>query len=135
MDRILRIVVFLLSLQLAMQQEVGKGKCTCAVFGSKLKKSEPIVQHNLPYNVTCNQDGQRRCEQLCIALAESAIDNAPELICEQLNIHVDNMEIELHAKVCLAAAWKFTGMKTPEPICCHGGMATTCAKEKSPNKE
>lgn len=48
------------------QEEVTKGVCNCAV--STVPATEPIIQHTLPCNVSCDQEGLEKCQQLCIAL-------------------------------------------------------------------
>ncbi|XP_076238451.1 uncharacterized protein LOC143181754 [Calliopsis andreniformis] len=125
MDRFLQFVLFA-ALPFAMQQRIEEGGCNCGVFPVQI--SESIIERALQYNVTCDYEGEEKCQQLCIALAESARDKAPQMICKKLSGHVQNLEIAVYAKVCNEAAWKFTGLKSADPICCHDGQAMPCGE-------
>ncbi|XP_076683356.1 uncharacterized protein LOC143376666 isoform X2 [Andrena cerasifolii] len=109
---------------IAWQKAVEKGGCECAVFPMQI--SEPIIERALQYNVTCSGEGEEKCQQLCIALAESAKDKAPQMICEKLKLHVENLQVAVYAKICKATTWKFTGLQSADPICCHEGNPTPC---------
>ncbi|XP_003488879.2 uncharacterized protein LOC100746015 isoform X1 [Bombus impatiens] len=124
MDRFLLFVLLFIVLRFTMQEVVEEGGCKCAVFSRQISK--PIIERALLYNVTCDSEGQEKCQQLCVALAESARDQAPQMICEKLNTHVENLHVAVYAKVCDATSWKFTGLKAADPICCHEGKSTAC---------
>lgn len=109
---------------LTMQEEATKGACNCAV--SAVPGIEPIIQHTLPYNVSCDHEGLEKCQKLCIALSETVRDKAPMFICEKLNIHVENLKVALYMKSCNLSFWEFTGLESAEPICCHEGKAVAC---------
>ncbi|XP_011696333.1 PREDICTED: uncharacterized protein LOC105455009 [Wasmannia auropunctata] len=111
-------------LPLARQEKVAEGACGCAVFPVPGTKS--IIEHTLQYNVSCDQEGTEKCQQLCIALAESARDKAPTLICEKLNSHVENLKVAVYMKSCNMALWTPTGLESTEPICCHEEKAIIC---------
>ncbi|XP_017887835.2 uncharacterized protein LOC108629585 [Ceratina calcarata] len=126
MDHLLVLVLFAV-LPFAIQDTtVDEGGCECAVFPMQISKS--IIERALPYNVTCNDEGEEKCQQLCVALAESAREQAPQMICEKLNAHVENLQVAVYAKVCNAITWKFTGLKAADPICCHDGKSIACAE-------
>ncbi|CAD1475232.1 unnamed protein product, partial [Heterotrigona itama] len=142
MDRFLLFVLLFTILPFTIQEVVEQGACKCAVFSRQIAKS--IIERALLYNVTCDGEGEEKCQQLCIALvsdmagkcqkdignfvrqAESARDKAPQMICEKLNTHVENLHVAVYAKVCNEASWKFTGLKAAEPICCHEGKNVAC---------
>ncbi|XP_043589583.1 follicle cell protein 3C-1-like isoform X1 [Bombus pyrosoma] len=124
MDRFLLFVLLFIVLRFTMQEVVEEGGCKCAVFSRQISK--PIIERALLYNVTCDSEGQEKCQQLCVALAESARDQAPQMICEKLGTHVENLHVAVYAKVCDATSWKFTGLKAADPICCHEGKSTAC---------
>lgn len=48
------------------QEVVEEGGCKCAVFSRQISK--PIIERALLYNVTCDSEGQEKCQQLCVAL-------------------------------------------------------------------
>ncbi|PBC34165.1 hypothetical protein APICC_07601 [Apis cerana cerana] len=106
------------------QETVEEGGCKCAVFSRQISKS--IIERAIPYNVTCDSEGEEKCQQLCVALAESARDQAPQMICKKLNNNVENLQVAVYAKVCEATSWKFTGLKAADPICCHEGKSIAC---------
>ncbi|KAM0731000.1 hypothetical protein ACS0PU_002484 [Formica fusca] len=124
MKRAVYFVFIIAIVRLAMQEEVTKGVCNCAV--STVPATEPIIQHTLPCNVSCDQEGLEKCQQLCIALAETVRDTVPMLICEKLDTHVNKLEVALYMKSCDLSFWAFTGLESAEPICCHEGKAVTC---------
>jgi len=124
-----RFFLLMAILPLAMQEEVAEGACNCAVFPVPGTKS--IIEHTLQYNVSCDQEGAGKCQQLCIALAESVRDKAPMLICEKLNVHVENLKVAVYMKSCNMALWTLTGLESTEPICCHEGKAVTCDEAMS----
>ncbi|XP_043526459.1 uncharacterized protein LOC122537393 isoform X2 [Frieseomelitta varia] len=97
---------------------------TVLPFTMQIPKS--IIERALLYNVTCDGEGEEKCQQLCVALAESARDKAPQMICEKLNTHVENLHVAVYARVCNATSWKFTGLKAADPICCHEGKNIAC---------
>ncbi|XP_025269469.1 follicle cell protein 3C-1-like [Camponotus floridanus] len=105
------------------QKEVMKSACNCAVFA--VPGTEPIIQHMLPCNVSCDREGLEKCQKLCIALVETVRDNVPMLICEKVNMHIENLKVALYIKSC-DSFWVFTGLKSAEPICCHEGKAFSC---------
>ncbi|EFN88163.1 hypothetical protein EAI_15699 [Harpegnathos saltator] len=107
----------------ARQEQVAEGACSCAAFN--ISGTEPIIEYTLQHNVSCDRGGID-CEQLCIALAVSARDKAAMLICEKLNAHIENLKVAVYAKSCDTARWSFTGLESPEYICCHEGKATAC---------
>ncbi|XP_072764496.1 uncharacterized protein [Anoplolepis gracilipes] len=109
---------------LTMQEEVTKGACNCAV--SAISRIEPIIQHTLPRNVSCDQEGLEKCQKLCIALAETVRDTVPMLICEKLNMHIEKLKVGLYMKSCDLSFWVFTGLESVEPICCHEGKVFSC---------
>ncbi|KAF3429477.1 hypothetical protein E2986_08887 [Frieseomelitta varia] len=119
-----------LILNFCSQEVVEEGACKCAVFSRQIPKS--IIERALLYNVTCDGEGEEKCQQLCVALvsnsvqAESARDKAPQMICEKLNTHVENLHVAVYARVCNATSWKFTGLKAADPICCHEGKNIAC---------
>ncbi|XP_011879888.1 PREDICTED: uncharacterized protein LOC105568663 [Vollenhovia emeryi] len=119
-----RVLLLMAILPLATQEEVAEGACSCAVFPVPGTKS--IIEHTLQYNVSCDQEGAENCRQLCIALAESVRDKAPMLICEKLNVHVDNLKVAVYVKSCNMALWTLAGLQSTEPICCHEGKAVIC---------
>ncbi|KAK9306573.1 hypothetical protein QLX08_002769 [Tetragonisca angustula] len=124
MDRFLLFVLLFTVLPFTIQEVVEEGACKCAVFSRQIPKS--IIERALLYNVTCDGEGEEKCQQLCVALAESARDKAPQMICEKLNTHVENLHVAVYAKVCNATSWKFTGLKAADPICCHEGKNIAC---------
>ncbi|CAK9807246.1 hypothetical protein ANTPLA_LOCUS5260 [Anthophora plagiata] len=75
--------------------------------------------------------GEYKCQQLCIAVAESAREKGPQMICEKLNTHVENLQVAVYAKVCNMTSWKFTGLKGLDPICCHEGKSVCCEQPTS----
>ncbi|XP_020278667.1 uncharacterized protein LOC109852173 [Pseudomyrmex gracilis] len=125
MERALRffVLIHLAMLPLTMQ-EIAEGACSCAVFA--VPGLEPLIEHRLRYNVRCDQDGTEKCQQLCIALAEGVRDEAPMLICEKLNTHVEKLKVAVYMKSCDVTFWTFTGLESTEPICCHEGKAVAC---------
>ncbi|XP_017761822.1 PREDICTED: uncharacterized protein LOC108551976 isoform X2 [Eufriesea mexicana] len=106
------------------QEVVAEGVCKCAVFPTQISKS--IIERSIPCNVTCDAEGEEKCQQLCVALAESAREQAPQMICEKLGTHVENLKVAVYAKVCDAIIWKFTGLEATDPICCHEGKSIAC---------
>ncbi|KAL6255038.1 uncharacterized protein LOC105425573 [Pogonomyrmex barbatus] len=116
-------------LSLTTQEKVTEGACSCAVFPVPGTKS--IIEHTLQYNVSCDQEGAEKCQQLCIALAESVRDKAPMLICEKLNKHIENLKVAVYMKSCNMALWTLTGLENTEPICCHDGKAVVCDEAMS----
>ncbi|XP_067203005.1 uncharacterized protein [Linepithema humile] len=128
MEGAVRFVVLMTILPFTMQ-EASEGACSCSVFA--VPGIEPIMEHTLRYNVNCDQEGNEKCKQLCVALAESARDKAPALICEKLNMDVENLKVELYMKSCNMTFWTFTGLESTEPICCHEGKAVVCDEAMS----
>ncbi|XP_076763041.1 uncharacterized protein LOC143430583 isoform X2 [Xylocopa sonorina] len=124
MDRFLLYVLLVTIFPFAFQETVKEGGCECALFPTEVSTS--IIERSLPCNVTCDNEGEEKCLQLCVALAESARDQAPHMICEKLNAHVENLLVAVYARVCNATNWKFTGLKAADPICCHDGKSTAC---------
>ncbi|CAL1681736.1 unnamed protein product [Lasius platythorax] len=129
MERPVYFVLVITIVHLAMQEEVTKGACNCAV--SAVPGIEPIIQHTLPYNVSCDQEGLEMCQKLCIALSETVRDKAPMLICEKLNMHIEKLKVALYMKSCDLSFWAFTGLESAEPICCHEGKAVACDEAMS----
>jgi len=111
-------------LHIATPAEMIEGGCNCAVFSVTAK--EPLIEHALQYNVSCDDEGSEKCLQLCVALAQSAKERAPALICERLNRHVENLKVAVYTKACDAETWRFAGLESSDPICCHEGKDTTC---------
>ncbi|TGZ53405.1 Uncharacterized protein DBV15_01476 [Temnothorax longispinosus] len=111
------------------QEEIAEGACSCAVFPVPGTKS--IIEHTLKYNVSCDEEGAEKCQQLCIALAEGSRDKAPMLICEKQNVHVENLKVAVYMKSCNTALWTLTGLESIEPICCHEGKAVICDEAMS----
>ncbi|KOC61363.1 hypothetical protein WH47_06040 [Habropoda laboriosa] len=124
MHRFLCFVLLFIILPFTFQEAVEEGGCECAVFARQI--SESIIERALPYNVTCDAEGENNCQQLCVAVAETARVKAPQMICEKLNTHVENLQVAVYAKVCDAISWKFTGLKGADPICCHEGKSIPC---------
>ncbi|XP_033208773.1 follicle cell protein 3C-1-like [Belonocnema kinseyi] len=104
---------------------VSKGVCGCSVM--RKDDRHPIFENNLQINVPCDKEGTDTCQRLCIALAESAKEEAPNVICEKLNETVINLQVELYSKICDDAEWKATGLKNIEPLCCKDGKSTMCS--------
>ncbi|XP_012284585.1 follicle cell protein 3C-1 [Orussus abietinus] len=111
-----------------------RGTCSCAAFSSETD-TEPIIEQELRLNVECNQKGSEQCQHLCIALAESAKEKVPCLICEKINKHVENMKVALFSKSCGSPSWKFTGIKSSDMICCHEGEVAVCNASMLTNEE
>ncbi|KAL6428987.1 hypothetical protein ACFW04_008065 [Cataglyphis niger] len=124
MKRAVYCVFIIAIMHFAMQEEVTKGVCNCAV--STVPATEPIIEHTFPCNVSCDQEGLEKCQQLCIALAETVRDQVPTLICEKLNTHVKKLKVALYMKSCDLSLWTFTGLESAEPICCHEGKEVAC---------
>ncbi|XP_015587795.1 uncharacterized protein LOC107264251 [Cephus cinctus] len=125
MDQALKNFVLLCSLlPLTLGGDVPVGGCSCAVLD--VESLDPIIEQTLQYNITCDQEGAEKCQQLCMALAQGAKEKAPAMICEKLNKHVDNLKVAVYTKSCDATSWMFTGLKSPEPICCHNGKPAVC---------
>ncbi|XP_034947330.1 uncharacterized protein [Chelonus insularis] len=101
-----------------------EGSCSCAAIQDD--GLEPILQQTLQFNISCNEEGADECERLCTALAIAAKDKGPEAICGKLKGHVENLQINLYTKICNGNSWKFSGIRLPNPICCHEGRATLC---------
>ncbi|XP_076395857.1 uncharacterized protein LOC100882320 [Megachile rotundata] len=129
MDRFLHFVLLFAVLHFAMQETVEEGGCECGVFEADTSKS--IIERALKFNVTCNSKGEEECQLLCVALAQSAKDKAPQMICEILNATVENLQVAVYSKVCNEANWKFTGLKSGDPICCHEGKPKSCYESSS----
>ncbi|EGI66386.1 PREDICTED: uncharacterized protein LOC105145182 [Acromyrmex echinatior] len=129
-ERFLLLMALLpLTINCTRQEEIAGDACSCAVFPVPGTKS--IIEHRLQFNVTCDQEGAEKCQQLCIALAESVRDKAPMLICEKLNIHIENLKVAVYMKSCNTALWTSTGLESTEPICCHEGKAVICDEAMS----
>ncbi|GAB1859619.1 hypothetical protein CAJAP_00698 [Camponotus japonicus] len=64
-------VITFVIVHLTMQKEVTKSTCNCAVFA--VPGTEPIIQHMLPCNAICDQEGLETCQKLCIALVEEKL--------------------------------------------------------------
>ncbi|KYN17488.1 PREDICTED: uncharacterized protein LOC108763188 [Trachymyrmex cornetzi] len=124
-----RFLLLMALLPLTTQEEIAGDACSCAVFPVPGTKS--IIEHRLQFNVSCNQEGAEKCQQLCIALAKSVRDKAPMLICEKLNTHVENLKVAVYMKLCNMALWTSTGLESTEPICCHEGKAVICDEAMS----
>ncbi|XP_018394640.1 PREDICTED: uncharacterized protein LOC108773359 [Cyphomyrmex costatus] len=124
-----RFLLLMAFLPLTTQEEVSGDVCSCAVFPVPGTKS--IIEHRLQYNVSCDQEGTEKCQQLCIALAENVRDKAPLLICEKLKTHVENLKVAVYMKSCNMALWTSTGLESTEPICCHEGKAVICDEAMS----
>lgn len=52
-----------------LRQEASEGACSCSIFA--IPEIDPIVEHTLQYNVSCDQESDEKCKQLCIALVSS----------------------------------------------------------------
>ncbi|XP_031846650.1 uncharacterized protein LOC116433078 [Nomia melanderi] len=124
MHRLLCFALLLIVFPFAMQQTAGRGACKCGVFPMEMSKL--IIERSLELNVTCDSEGEEKCLRLCAALAESVREKAPHLICKKLNVQVENMWVEVYARICDATAWKFTGLRSAEPLCCHDGKSIPC---------
>ncbi|XP_039306973.1 follicle cell protein 3C-1-like [Solenopsis invicta] len=124
-----RLFLLMAILRLAMQEEVAKGACNCGVF--LIPETKLIIDQTLHYNVSCDQEGAKTCQQLCIALAEGARDKAPMLICEKLKSHFENLKVAVYIKSCNMALWIPTGLESTEPICCHEGKVVICDEAMS----
>ncbi|CAK9811475.1 hypothetical protein ANTQUA_LOCUS6828 [Anthophora quadrimaculata] len=124
MCRFLCFALLFAILPFTFQQALDERNCACAVFSSQMP--ELIIERTLPYNVTCDSEGEDKCQQLCVAVAETARERAPQMICEKLNTHVENLQVAVYAKVCNMTNWKFTGLKGLDPICCHEGNSVRC---------
>ncbi|XP_029039176.1 uncharacterized protein LOC114874228 isoform X2 [Osmia bicornis bicornis] len=125
MDRFLHFVLLFAVLPFAIRGAIEEGGCECAVFPAG--SSVSIIERPLQYNVTCNSEGEARCQLLCVALAQSGRDKAPQMICEKVNAHVENLEVAVYSKICNAINWKFTGLKNSDLICCHEGKPIPCS--------
>ncbi|XP_076299611.1 uncharacterized protein LOC143218363 [Lasioglossum baleicum] len=111
-------------------QTTATGTCKCAVF-PVVEMSKSIIERSLQMDVTCDNEGEAKCLAMCVALAESAKDKAPQIICEKLSTHVENMRVAVYAKVCDNDAWKYTGVKSEGPLCCHDKKSVPC-RDPSP---
>ncbi|XP_029155284.1 uncharacterized protein LOC114928338 [Nylanderia fulva] len=130
MKRLVYFALLIKIVHLTMQENVTKGACNCAV--SAVPGIEPmILQHTLPHNVSCDHEGLKECQKLCIVLSETVRDKAPMLICQKLNIHIENLKVALYMKSCDLSFWTFTGLESAEPICCHEGKAVACDEAMS----
>ncbi|XP_076657100.1 uncharacterized protein LOC143361513 [Halictus rubicundus] len=125
MNRFLCFVLLLVVFPFAMPQAAEMGPCKCGVF-PVVAMSKSIIERSLQLNVTCDDEGEGKCLTLCVALAESAQEKAPQMICEKISTHVENMRVAVYAKVCDATAWKFTGLTNDDPLCCHDGKSIPC---------
>lgn len=56
----------------SLRQEASEGACSCSVFGNN-SGTEPIIELTLPYNVNCDEEGNEKCKQLCIALVSALL--------------------------------------------------------------
>ncbi|KAG8034702.1 hypothetical protein G9C98_007778 [Cotesia typhae] len=121
--RIVTLTMILSSAVLGAKLELT-GNCSCAAI--QVSGLEPILEQSLQFNVACNEEGIDKCERLCIALVSAAKDKGPELICDKLKGHVSNMHVGLFTRICDANGWKFSGLKIPDPVCCHEGKPTQC---------
>ncbi|XP_043288164.1 uncharacterized protein [Venturia canescens] len=115
----------LICLNRAATTETTQGNCACAVFAVSLS-NQPLMEHKFPLNVSCDEEGSEKCLALCTALAEGVKKQAPALICEKLNRHVENLKVSVHTRVCNMGDWKFTGLEMTQGICCHEGKDTEC---------
>ncbi|XP_057329320.1 uncharacterized protein LOC130670126 [Microplitis mediator] len=123
--KFVRIVLMMIVSSTALGRKLElEGNCSCAAI--EVSGFEPILEQSLQFNVVCNEEGIDKCERLCIALVSAAKDKGPELICDKLMGHVSNMHVGLYTRICDANAWKFSGLKIPNPICCHEGKPTQC---------
>jgi len=60
---------FIIELYFSRQGEVAEGACGCALF--TVPGTNPVVEETLQYNVTCNQEGNVKCQELCNALVST----------------------------------------------------------------
>jgi len=60
---------FIIELYFSRQGEVAEGACGCALF--TVPGTNPVVEETLQYNVTCNQGGNVKCQELCNALVST----------------------------------------------------------------
>ncbi|RLU21415.1 hypothetical protein DMN91_005788 [Ooceraea biroi] len=115
-------VILIITLPFTLQKEVAEGACGCALF--TVPGTDPVVEETLQYNVSCNEEGTMKCQELCNALAYSSHHKAPMIICEKLNTRVEKLKVYL--KICNMEPWKFTGLESAQPICCRDGKAVLC---------
>ncbi|XP_076635885.1 uncharacterized protein LOC143348970 isoform X2 [Colletes latitarsis] len=114
----------LMEASLKKQETVTNGACQCAAMA--VGKSESIIERSFEFNITCNEEGEDKCIRFCVAMAETAKDRAPNMICEKLSGHVDNLLVRMYANVCSPPSWKYTNKEEKNPICCHEGKSIPC---------
>ncbi|XP_046747048.1 uncharacterized protein LOC124411739 [Diprion similis] len=115
----------------AVQAQAAQSGCNCAVF--PMNSQTPIIEQSLQYNVSCDEEGAEICSQLCVALAQGAKDKAPAMICEKFDSRASSITPAVFARSCGSKdEWKFTGLKSPEPICCRDGKESACGDSDTP---
>ncbi|XP_015436074.1 PREDICTED: uncharacterized protein LOC107191526 [Dufourea novaeangliae] len=112
-----------------VQQPTETGACVCGIFS--VGNSESIMEQSLPVKFKCDTEGDEICQRLCIAMAMSMKDTGPQMICEKLNSHVENLQVAVYWKMCDQTPWKFTGLKSAEVLCCDEGHPTPC-RQRAP---
>nr|XP_033324253.1 uncharacterized protein LOC117219308 [Megalopta genalis] len=125
MDRYLCFVLMIVAFPFAMPQSTERGPCKCGVFPVGTSKS--IIERSFQLNVTCDNEGLEQCVALCVALAKTAQDRMPQMICEAIEEHVENLQVAVFAETCDSLSWTFTGLKSEEPfLCCHDRKSISC---------
>ncbi|KAF5269271.1 hypothetical protein FQR65_LT02572 [Abscondita terminalis] len=135
------ILLFILLIILTSSTGIGKSKrcqkensdnsrCVCGLFNTqKPKENDDPIIYQFVMNVTCDESGEENCAKLCKALAEAAKERAPQVLCSALG-HFNNLKASIHSNICGSKKWVFTGLTSPDEICCHESLPTEC-NEKS----
>lgn len=120
------------------------GDCECAVFRTETPDEQlPLLTRTI-VTVPCNEEGQKKCEDLCRVLARAA-DNNPDAdarLCEILG-HVEKLKVSnswkikmflklfvllqpsIFARVC-NDNYTFTGVSAPKTYCCRDSKPQIC---------
>ncbi|KAF5308383.1 hypothetical protein FQR65_LT18180 [Abscondita terminalis] len=114
----------------AKKENSDNSRCVCGLFNTqKPKENDDPIIYQFVMNVTCDESGEENCAKLCKALAEAAKERAPQVLCSALG-HFNNLKASIHSNICGSKKWVFTGLTSPDEICCHESLPTEC-NEKS----